>query len=71
MQAGGRFGMRTMDASLAELVRAGTITHQLALERAHDPEELNRLLGPAAAAAVNGGTGGYALGGVMSGGRRG
>src|SRR5439155_11258523 len=45
MQAGGRFGMRTMDASLAELVRSGKITHQLAMDRAHDPEELNRLMG--------------------------
>src|SRR3954449_6350791 len=46
MQAGGRFGMRTMDASLAELVRLGKITHQLAMERAHDAEDLNRLIGP-------------------------
>jgi twitching motility protein PilT len=44
MQAGGRFGMRTMDASLATLVRAGRITPQMALERCHDPEEFNRLL---------------------------
>jgi twitching motility protein PilT len=44
MQAGGRFGMQTMDASLAELVRGGKITHQLALDRCHDPEELSRLL---------------------------
>jgi twitching motility protein PilT len=44
MQAGGRFGMQTMDASLARLVKAGKITQHLAVERAHDPEELNRLL---------------------------
>src|SRR5438552_5955038 len=44
MQAGGRFGMQTMDASLARLVRAGKITQQLAVERAHDAEELNRLM---------------------------
>src|SRR2546430_1018773 len=49
MQAGGRLGMRTMDASLAQLVRAGKITHQLAMERAHDPEERTRLLAPGAA----------------------
>ncbi len=48
MQAGGRMGMRTMDASLAELVRLGKITQQLAMERSHDPEELSRLLGPSA-----------------------
>ena len=44
MQAGGRYGMRTMDASLAQLVKAGKITQQLAIERCHDPEELNRLM---------------------------
>jgi twitching motility protein PilT len=44
MQAGGRFGMTTMDASLARLVKAGKITQQLAIERCHDPEELNRLM---------------------------
>ena len=44
MQAGGRFGMQTMDASLAQLVKAGRISRDLALERCHDPEELNRLL---------------------------
>jgi len=69
MQAGGRFGMRTMDSSLADLVRAGKITHQLAMERSHDPEELNRLLGPVANG--NTGAGAYAIGGMMSGGRHG
>jgi twitching motility protein PilT len=45
MQAGGRFGMQTMDQSLANLVKAGQITQQLAYERCHDAEELNRLIG--------------------------
>ena len=45
MQAGGRFGMQTMDSSLAELVRAGKLTHEMAMDRSHDPDELNRLLG--------------------------
>src|SRR5919109_3396743 len=45
MQAGGRFGVRTMDASLAELVRAGRITQGRGMERSHDPDELVRLLG--------------------------
>ena len=44
MQAGGRYGMRTMDASLAQLVKAGRVSQQVALERCHDPEELNRLM---------------------------
>ena len=56
MQAGGRYGMQTMDQALADLVKMGKITQQLALERCHDPEELTRLMsgGPAPAA------GGYA-----------
>jgi twitching motility protein PilT len=49
MQAGGRFGMQTMDQSLANLVRSGLITQQLAYERCHDAEELNRLIGGAGA----------------------
>jgi len=47
MQAGGRFGMQTMDMSLATLLKQGKITQQLALERCHDPEELQRLFGSA------------------------
>jgi twitching motility protein PilT len=45
MQAGGRFGMQTMDMSLAAHVKAGRITQQMAFERCHDPEELTRLVG--------------------------
>ena len=45
MQAGSQYGMVTMDQSLAQLVRAGTITSQTALERAADPENLRSLLG--------------------------
>jgi twitching motility protein PilT len=49
MQAGGRFGMQTMDQALANLVKEGKIAQQLAYERSHDPEELNRLIGGAGA----------------------
>jgi len=49
MQAGGRFGMQTMDQALANLVKEGKISQQLAYERSHDPEELNRLIGGAGA----------------------
>jgi twitching motility protein PilT len=65
MQAGGRFGMQTMDQSLANLVKAGKITQQVAYERCHDPEELNRLIGGlggynmAAAATAGGPVSGY------------
>jgi twitching motility protein PilT len=45
LQTGGAHGMQTMDASLAQLVRAGKITRQLAESRAHSPEEFRRLLG--------------------------
>jgi twitching motility protein PilT len=50
LQTGGQFGMQTMDASLASLVRTGRITPQLAESRAHAPDELRRLLGTPAAA---------------------
>jgi twitching motility protein PilT len=44
MQAGGKFGMRTMDHSLASLVTRGRITRDLAHQQCHDPAELDRLL---------------------------
>src|ERR1700693_1839272 len=47
MQAGGRFGMQTMDMSLAHHVKAGRISQGMAFERCHDPEELQRLVGNA------------------------
>jgi hypothetical protein len=33
-----------MDSSLAELVRGGVVTPEMALDRCHDPEELKRLV---------------------------
>jgi twitching motility protein PilT len=45
LQTGSQHGMISMDASLANLVRAGTITPSLAVERAASPDELRRLLG--------------------------
>jgi len=47
MQAGAQYGMRTMDKSLAELVTAGKISMELARQRCHDLQELDRLLGGA------------------------
>jgi twitching motility protein PilT len=74
MQAGGRFGMQTMDMSLAAHVKAGRITQQLAFERCHDPEELTRLMGStgglsafAGGGEAAGGLGGGAMGGDMGG----
>ncbi|WP_324778101.1 PilT/PilU family type 4a pilus ATPase [Microterricola pindariensis] len=44
MQAGGQFGMRTLEQHLAELVNAGTITHAAAAEKAQDQESLRQLV---------------------------
>jgi twitching motility protein PilT len=55
IQTSGSIGMQTMDAHLAQLVRLGRVSQQLALERASVPEELKRLLG-AAPPASNGAT---------------
>ena len=63
MQAGGRFGMQTMDSSLAELVRAGKLTHEMAMDRSHDPDELTRLLGSKPQVSES-----FAMGGAMTGG---
>ena len=45
MQAGGKFGMQTMDQALAGLVREGIIEFRSALERSHDPEGFANLVG--------------------------
>ncbi len=45
LQAGGRYGMVTMDMSLVQLVRSGRIALDVALERCGNEEDLRRLLG--------------------------
>jgi twitching motility protein PilT len=45
MQAGGQFGMQTMDASLADLVQKGVVPFEQAKERCHNVEEFARLSG--------------------------
>jgi len=67
MQAGGRFGMQTMDMHLSQLVKAGTITQAMAFERCHDPEELQRLVGSSSPSTPMGGTS-MAMSGDMMGG---
>ncbi len=44
MQAGRAQGMHTMDQHLADLVKAGTVTYETAMEKAHDLDGLDRLL---------------------------
>jgi twitching motility protein PilT len=44
LQAGGRYGMVTMDMSLAQLVKGRRITLDVALERCANEEDLRRLL---------------------------
>ena len=45
MQAGGKYGMQTMDQSLAEHVIAGRITMKTAIERCANPDDVRRLAG--------------------------
>ena len=45
MQAGGKYGMVTMDQALADLVRSRRITLDTALERSASPDELRGLMG--------------------------
>src|ERR671918_1066046 len=44
MQTGSNVGMQTMDAALAQLVRAGKISQRVAEQRSSTPEELRRLM---------------------------
>jgi twitching motility protein PilT len=68
MQAGGRYGMQTMDMSLAGHVKAGRVSQQMAFERCHDPEELQRLVGSAFIQASDNGGSAMSMGGLMMGG---
>lgn len=45
LQAGGKFGMQTMDQSLADLVRRHLISFETALEKCHNVEDMHRLVG--------------------------
>ncbi len=54
VQTSGALGMQTMDADLGRLVRAGTITRELAERRASVPDEFTRLMGGKAKAPASG-----------------
>ena len=47
LQAGASLGMQTMDQHLAELVKRGTISYEVAAETCHNFEEFKRLAGRA------------------------
>jgi len=47
IQTGGKYGMQTMDQALADLVRRGKITYEMALQRAIDQQNLKQFLGQA------------------------
>lgn len=44
IQAGGKRGMMTMDMSLANLYKNGKITEEMALEKAHNKDEVERMI---------------------------
>ncbi|OGR59536.1 MAG: type IV pili twitching motility protein PilT [Elusimicrobia bacterium GWA2_69_24] len=44
IQTGGKFGMQTMNQSLAMLYKKGRVTYQAVMERSVDPEDLKRLI---------------------------
>jgi twitching motility protein PilT len=44
MQSGGRYGMQTMDQSLARLVKEGAVSYRVALERCQDIDAFNHLV---------------------------
>jgi len=52
MQAGGQFGMMTMDAHLAQLTKTGQVAFDVAKERCHSVDEFARLSGGAGARSV-------------------
>jgi twitching motility protein PilT len=44
MQTGGQYGMQTMDASVAELLRSGKINNLAAAQAAHSVEDMRRMM---------------------------
>jgi twitching motility protein PilT len=45
LQAGAKHGMQTMDSHLAQLVRQGRISYDVAREKCHHAEDFDRLAG--------------------------
>jgi twitching motility protein PilT len=45
LQAGAKYGMVTLDQSIADLVKRGTISYETGLEKCHHADDFNRLCG--------------------------
>lgn len=50
IQTGAQMGMQTLEAALAQLVKAGTINYADAIVKTSRPDDFNKLVGPQAAA---------------------
>jgi twitching motility protein PilT len=57
MQTGSQFGMQTMDASIADLLREGKISKLEASQSAHNTEDMRRLIAQGGAAPTGAGAG--------------
>jgi twitching motility protein PilT len=54
IQTGGKLGMQTLEKTLADMYRAGTITFEVAMSKTSRPDELQRLIGGTAQQTVAG-----------------
>ena len=54
MQTGSQFGMQTMDASVAELLRTGRVSKLVAAHAAHNAEDMRRLIAEGGGGAAGG-----------------
>ncbi|WP_255491516.1 MULTISPECIES: type IV pilus twitching motility protein PilT [unclassified Actinotalea] len=72
MQAGAKQGMHTMDQHIADLVRSNRVTYENGLEKCHNVEDFNRLVGRSSSIAqgmtagmqADPATAGYGMGGL-------
>ena len=71
MQAGAAHGMHTMDQHLGDLVKNGSITYEVGMEKAHHIEDFNRIVGRTAAMAQGAGGMNDPMSGAMTGGAMG
>jgi len=62
MQAGGQYGMHTLDQNLAELVDSGRVTYEQGLEKCHHVEDFTRLTGRTGSGRAGGGSASAPLG---------